>query len=195
MFLKGRTNALVFPSLLLITLISWGNSAAIYLKAQLAQVLIESAWQKTLDGGRPSKPWSWADTWPVARIRSQKPGSDLFVLAGANGGSLAFGPGHVQGTALPGAKGTSVIAGHRDTHYKFLQHLRLHDHLQLQDTSGVWHHYAVTAIQIVDTDQSESWQLDLARDELHLITCYPFDAITPNGPLRYIVTLRNLGSE
>ena len=39
-------------------------------KARIAQVLLELAWQQSLISGgeKTVKPWSWADTWPVARL-------------------------------------------------------------------------------------------------------------------------------
>ena len=67
-------------------------------KAQLAQLLIERAWQRALAGEPAPKPWPWADTWPVARLDAPAQGVSLFVLAGSSGRTLAFGPGHEQGT-------------------------------------------------------------------------------------------------
>lgn len=47
-------------------------------KAVLAQVLLQYAWTQTVDAGGPNgtdpaaihRPWPWADTWPVARLRA-----------------------------------------------------------------------------------------------------------------------------
>ena len=47
---------------------SVGHGAYMYAKAQLAQVLLQSAWDQTRAGGVPVRPWPWADTHPVARI-------------------------------------------------------------------------------------------------------------------------------
>ncbi|MFW8121104.1 hypothetical protein, partial [Klebsiella pneumoniae] len=52
----------------LIGLILFGQGAYIHGKALLAQVLLERAFARTIATGQPVKPWSWADTWPVARI-------------------------------------------------------------------------------------------------------------------------------
>ena len=171
------------------TIASWSNAGYIHLKAELAQILMEIAWQKTLNGEANAKPWPWADTWPVARLKSVKLDDDLLVLAGTYGSALAFGPGHMNGTSLPGRVGTSVIAGHRDTHFRFLQVLTPGDSISLQDTSGSWHGYQVHSTSVVDTKANPDWQLDLSRDEIHLVTCYPFDAISTGGPLRFIVKL------
>jgi hypothetical protein len=64
----------------------------------------------TLSGGETVKPWPWADTWPIARLSAPRHGVDLFVLAGATGRTLAFGPGHVDGTARPGRPGCSHVS-------------------------------------------------------------------------------------
>jgi hypothetical protein len=93
----------------------------IYAKARLAQVLLQRAWSRALAGEAMPKPWPWADTWPVARLRMQHPSVDLIVLAGAYGRTLAFGPGHVTSSALPGQEGTVMLTGHRDTHFRFLK--------------------------------------------------------------------------
>jgi len=46
-----------------------GQGAYIYAKAEVAQVLLRRAWDKTLAGERQVRLWAWADTWPVARLR------------------------------------------------------------------------------------------------------------------------------
>src|SRR5438034_7014569 len=101
-----------------------GQGAWIHVKARLAQVLLQRAWARTLAGERQAKPWPWADTWPVARLRAPGHGVDLIVLSGVSGRTLAFGPGHADGTATPGDAGTAVVTGHRDTHFAFLRRLR-----------------------------------------------------------------------
>src|SRR5262249_17780590 len=45
-----------------------GEAVWIHVKALLAQVLLERAFAATLATGKDVKPWSWADTWPVARV-------------------------------------------------------------------------------------------------------------------------------
>src|ERR1700730_10963293 len=50
-----------------------GQGAYIHAKAWLAQVLLERAFNETVTTGRQTKPWAWADTWPVARISEAAP--------------------------------------------------------------------------------------------------------------------------
>jgi sortase A len=160
---------------------------AIHAKAILAQHLLDYAWQRTLGGAARAKPWPWADTWPVARLTARGLDGWVYVLADASGRSLAFGPGHVAGTAAPGAAGNSVIAGHRDTHFRFLQVLAADDRVTLETADGAARTYQIVDKRIIDTRQTQSVQPSDAP-MLTLVTCYPFDAIVPGGPLRYAVT-------
>jgi len=163
-----------------------GQGAWIYAKAQLAQVLIEHAWQRALAGEPAPRPWPWADTWPVARLDAPAHGVALFVLAGSSGRTLAFGPGNQQGSPLPGARGNSVIGGHRDTHLGFLQKVRLGDSIGIQRPDGSRAEYRVTHLDVLD--KRDTW---VARNDgerrLTLITCWPFDAIQAGGAERYVV--------
>lgn len=156
-------------------------------KAWLAPILIERAWEQSLaQGGAPVKPWPWADTWPVARLRVAARDIDLLVLAGDSGNALAFGPGHALASAPLGSPGLAVIGGHRDTHFNFLQHLQAGALVQLQLPTGAGLDYRVEAAQVVDAGK-QALPLQFDREELLLVTCYPFDTLRPGGPLRYVI--------
>lgn len=157
----------------------------IYAKAQLAQHLIKSSWQQSISNVQQVKPWPWADTWPVARLTVPRLTVDQIVLAGDNGRTLAFGPGHRFGTVAPGDVGNSLIAGHRDTHFQFLRALRSGDEIFVQTQSGVTRRYLVYWAEVID--ESTPVNITTDRRELTLVTCYPFDTIVPGGPLRYVV--------
>ena len=154
--------------------------------AHLAQWLLADAWAATLETQASAvKPWPWADTWPVARLQASEQDVDLFVLAGAQGNSLAFGPGHLYGTALPG-DGFSVIGGHRDTHFGFLRDLAPGDQIKIQTHSGSWVIYQISSTEVVDSSR-QPLTINAHQRGLVLVTCYPFDAINAGGPLRYLV--------
>ena len=179
--------------LLLAALQQLGSAGLVQAKAQLAPVLIERAWNRSLAaGGVAVKPWSWADTWPVARL--QVPGEDIdrFVLAGDSGNVLAFGPGHSSASAPLGEPGLAVIGGHRDTHFAFLADLPAGAHLSLQLPDGRQRWYRVSGSEIVDSRQRHA-QAVADGEALQLVTCYPFDSLDANGPLRYVVTARPVG--
>lgn len=171
--------------LLLMVIWQWSSAGWIFTKAQVAQWLIASAWADTLVQQTPIKPWPWADTWPVARLQFPAHGVDLYVLAGAEGNSLAFGPGHHQGSPLPGA-GTSVIGGHRDTHFRFLKGVMAGDQLTAELANGQIVHYRVARTEVVDITR-QPLMIAAQSQGLVLVTCYPFNAVNPNGPLRFLV--------
>jgi len=162
-------------------------AAWIHIKAYVAQAMIADAWRRAGHGEADVHPWPWADTTPVARLIMISPDpTELVVLEGSSGRNLAFGPVHDPASVLPGERGNSVIAGHRDTHFRFLQDLRVGDRLAIERANRVrW--FVVTGTSVVD---SRSTRIALRSDvpRLTLVTCYPFDAIETGGPLRYVVT-------
>jgi sortase A len=163
-----------------------GEGAYLEAKAWLSQVLLQQAWSETLSGQSQVKPWPWADTWPVARMQVKRLGIDRIVLADASGRSMAFGPGYVTGTAHLGEGGNSAISGHRDTHFRFLKNLQEDDQVELTLKDGTVRSYRITKAAV--HHQDETWLLaDSGDEQLTLITCYPFNALAPGGPLRYVV--------
>lgn len=179
---------------LLMSLWQFGSAVWIHAKAILAQHLIEQAWSRKLAGEPQPRPWPWADTWPVARLHMPRLAQTRHVLAGADGRTIAFGPGHVHGTALPGTPGNIAIAAHRDTHFAFLRELREGDLIDLTHGPGAVTTYRVGTMSIVDKRDVTVLAQDVAGKRLTLITCYPFDAIDPSGPLRYVVTAEEVES-
>ncbi len=179
----------LIQSIIIIVLLvgSWQVAEGGYIKAKawLAQYLLQSAWETARAGGERVRPWPWADTWPVARLQVPRLGVDQIILAGASGRTLAFGPGHLAGTAEPGGVGNSVVSAHRDTHFRFLQQLQPGDRLELITLQGARLTYAVASAEV--HDKSDLWLLDQGQNLLTLITCYPFDALLPGGPERYVI--------
>jgi len=181
---RARRHAAVAFALLGGSMVAQG--AWIPAKAALAQLLLERAWHKTRGGEDAVRPWPWADTWPVARLRVPGQQRSVVVLEGATGRTLAFGPGHLAGSASPGAPGNSVLAGHRDTHFAFLRRLAPGDELAVEDREGGSRRYRVRE-QLVVHETDTAVLAPSARPTLTLVTCYPFDTPVPGGPLRYVV--------
>ena len=168
-----------------------GQGAYIPAKAWLAQELMQRAWSRGASGSDRPVPWPWADTWPIARLSAKSGDVDLIVLAGGSGRTLAFGPGHLSASSLPGEAGNSVIAGHRDTHFSFLRDMEIGESLLVETIAGRKHLYKVIGIDVVDSRRG-SLLLDTDTPVLSLVTCYPFEARDPGGPMRYVVTAKML---
>lgn len=164
-----------------------GHGAWIHAKAWLAQLLLQRAWERTLRGEADAKPWPWADTWPVARLRVPAHGVDLIVLSGVSGRTLAFGPGHAPDSAFPGMPGTEIVTGHRDTHFRFLERVRRGDEIVVEAPGRPIVRFRVQELKVVDSRYAVI-RTERRVAALVLMTCYPFDAIVPGGPLRYVVT-------
>jgi sortase A len=158
-------------------------------KAELAQHLLNRAWHRTAAGDAAAKPWPWADTHAVARLTLPRGAAPLTVLAGASGRNLAFAPALLDGSAAPGADGVTVIAGHRDTHFRPLATLALGDELTLERPDGAVLRYEVAALDVVDSTRAEL-RLDADESIVVLVTCWPFDAVDVGGSWRYVVTAR-----
>jgi sortase A len=162
-----------------------GDALYIHAKALLAQVLLERAFAAEIATGHVVKPWSWADTWPVARIEVPRLGAGAIALAGGTGQALAFGPGHVERTPEPGEPGTAVYAAHRDTHFAFLGRVEAGDDIVVTRRDGATARFRVTHTEVVRWDSSG---IDPTAPGRHLVlaTCWPLDSALP-GPLRYVV--------
>lgn len=188
---RRRAGHFILACLLCFGFWQLGQGAYIPAKAWLAQELMQRAWSRSAAGENRASPWPWADTWPVARLTSESTDLSLIVLAGSSGRTLAFGPGHVSASALPGEAGNAVIAGHRDTHFQFLKDARRGERIKIESPAGGEYLYEIVDAQIVDS-RTGSLLLDSDTAILSLVTCYPFDARDPGGPLRYVVTARLL---
>ena len=165
------------------------TAKALYIpvKAEVAQVLLDRAFDQSLSSGSPVKPWSWADTAPLARISVERLGVSEVVLSGGSGEAMAFGP-----TALldnPAGRVT-VLAAHRDTHFGFLRDLAVGDVVRLQRIDGREAYYRISSMQTVRWDEF-GVPADGGDGLLALATCYPFGTDRP-GPLRRVAWARRI---
>lgn len=178
-FKKWLVAALFIPGL-------WQLSSSVYMlaKAELSQVLIHSAWEKTLKNGEINKPWSWADTYPIARLKSFQQKKQSIILEGSSGRNLAFSATHLPQSGLPGENKTIIISGHNDSHFEYLKDIKVGDNLILEtrDSNTM---YQVSKINIID---SKFEKIKIKNvEELVLTTCYPFNSLMTGGNLRYVV--------
>jgi sortase A len=185
---RRRTRRYRWAGALLAMLALWqlGTGLWIPAKAWLAQILIARAWEQSMATGKAAAPWPWADTAPVARLLVPRLGIDQIVLAHATGRSLAFGPGHLDGSPAPGEPGLAIVSGHRDTSFRFLADIAVGDEVRIQRADGGWTKFRVTHGAVLDERSARLPLLVNGPARLALTTCYPFDAIAPGGPLRYV---------
>jgi sortase A len=161
-----------------------GGELYLTAKGMLAQVLIDRSFQQTLEDGKPHRPWSWADMAPVAVLEAPEQGVQRTVLSGAAGESMAFGVGHISGTALPNRSGNCVLAGHRDGDFAFLADLVEDDRIVVR-TAAATKDYKVVSTRIVDAGNYQV--LAGGRgDRLTLVTCWPFRGLSRSSR-RYVV--------
>jgi sortase A len=106
------------------------------------------------------------------------------VLHGSDARTLQRGPGHLEHTAVPGDTGNIVIAGHRDSFFRPLRHIRLADDIFLETRDGLFH-YRVTSLRVVGP-REVSVIAPTSEETLTLITCYPF-WVLGHAPDRFIV--------
>lgn len=163
------------------------NAIWIPVKANIAQRLVESAWESSLANGKTTKPWPWADTWPVGRLIHKNSNTNLYILEGAQGNALAFGPGrHIDSSQL--GEGTSVIGGHRDTHFAFLKRVRPSEEFLIQTPAGNWLSYKVENTAVVNIKDQQLFIVPNSK-KIILVTCYPFGQIARTNTLRFVVQL------
>lgn len=146
--------------------------------------LIERSLDATLRDGRARRPWSWADMHPVARLTVPRLGVERPILSNATGSALAFGLGHVDGTAEPGRRGNCVVAGHRDSWAEFLRDLRAGDEISARTHAGTTV-YRVASARVVRHDDPRV-AVDGGEARLTLVTCWPFSGWL-HSPWRYVV--------
>ena len=154
-------------------------------KAQVAQVLMSSAWERQLSTGDPARPWPWADFTPTARLSFPEQHQTVLALTDAAGESLAFGPTLMAASAEPGARGVAVFAAHRDTHFAFLKSVKPGDPVTVETANGA-RTFTVTHAEVVRWDASGIVPNDNGSPRMALVTCWPLDAKSP-GPMRYVV--------
>lgn len=177
-------NLIVLSLLVLLGLSQIGGGLYINAKASVANWLMADTWQSRTANGTPDKPWPWADTWIVARLSIPRLNVEQFIMQDASGESLAFGPG---ATDTLTENGYNILAGHRDTHFSYLNQLQVGDTVEIETYDGQKISYQITTNQVIDVrDGPLRFNADSAG--LSMITCWPMDAVVPGGPLRYIVS-------
>jgi len=110
--------------------------------------------------------------------------TQIYVVEGDGTRELRRGPGHLAESAMPGANGNCVIAGHRDTHFRVLKDIRKGDDIVVQTDDGQFL-YRVNSTSVVSPSDTRALQPKLGA-VLSLVTCYPFYYVG-SAPKRFVV--------
>ncbi len=183
-----------------ISLISY--SAYMPMKAWLAQELISYNWQvnqlnnqsgdeirsssANLNSNKLVPPWPWADTTTVAKMEVPRLNKSIVLLKGTDPTTLAFSAGVMHQYSLLTEHTPFVVAGHRDTHFEFLQELKNKDVISLTDIYGKIQRYEIEEMNVINSEHSPLL-INENDNSLILITCYPFNALRSGGSLRFVI--------
>ncbi len=139
-----------------------------------------------VDAGRPREqtPAAPAVGSVIARIELPRLQLSTAVLEGTDDETLRRGAGHIEDTPLPGESGNVGIAGHRDTVFRALRHVKVGDEIDVRTGDRVMR-YTISRTLIVKPE--DVYVLDPTKEPtLTLVTCYPFEFIG-HAPKRFIV--------
>lgn len=132
----------------------------------------------------PAPPTALPVGEPIGRIEVPRLHLSAAVANGDDDGTLRVAIGHLPDTPFPWEDGNSALAGHRDTFFRELRHIRVNDDMQVATPYGNFT-YHVTKTLIVTPDDL-SVLAPTGEPTLTLVTCYPFSYVG-HAPKRFIV--------
>jgi len=172
-------------ALLAISIIAY--SAYLPTKAWLSEKLIARSWEIAKNTQQPLPPWPWADTTAIAKMTVPSLNKSIVLLKGIDATSLAFSAGVMHQYSQLNTSSPFVVAGHRDTHFSFLDTLKQKDKITIENIDGYKQQYQIYNIEIVDSNKTPLL-INADASTLMLITCYPFNALRAGGSLRYVIS-------
>jgi sortase A len=146
------------------------------------------AYRKTLRTGEP-----------VGRLRIGRIGLNMVVVQGTDHASLKKGPGHYEGSGLPGEGHLIYVAGHRTTYlapFAAINTIRIGDYIRFELPYGtftyrVTRHYVVAdnAVAVLEDHGSEILRLQACHPRFFATNRYLVDAklvgVAPRGGTAY----------
>jgi len=172
-------------SLLLLGSLALGYSGAVWASAHVYQAY--QNWR--LEHSKSFSPVHPGSV--IGRIKIPRLGLSAVVMEGDDDAALRLAVGHIPRTALPGQTGNVAIAGHRDTFFRGLRHIRKNDVITFE-MPGASYRYRVEAIQVVGPKDTRVLNPS-EQSTLTLVTCYPFSFVG-SAPNRFIVRARQISS-
>jgi sortase A len=113
---------------------------------------------------------------PIGVIKIDKIGVDKVVVEGTSVPDLRRGPGHYEGSPLPGQLGNAAIAGHRTTYgapFGDLDQLANGDTISVRTLTGTWNYKLMRDPFVVSPNQIEVLDAVPGQATLTLTTCNP----------------------
>jgi sortase A len=120
----------------------------------------------------------------AGRLEIPRLGLSVMTREGTDPATLDRAVGHIANTARPGASGNAAFAGHRDTFFSGLRHVRAGDRVVVTTDFGRYE-YIVRETRVV-SPRDVSVLDPTPEPTLTLVTCFPFRYIGP-APERFIV--------
>ena len=129
---------------------------------------------------------------PFGKISIPRIGLSAMIAEGIDDGTLRHAVGHFPESSTPEGAGTVALAGHRDTFFRGLGRVRLHDRIEIETAHGKYW-YQVTRTAVVGPEHIELVEPSSGSD-LTLVTCFPFHYVGA-APQRFIVQAQRLPSQ
>ena len=119
------------------------------------------------------------------RLEIPRLGVSAIVKVGDDDETLDRAVGLVPESARPGQGGNIVLAGHRDTFFRPLRDIKIGDRIRMAVPPRTYT-YEVESVMVVSPDDTNVLR-SKGREELTLVTCFPFRYVGPS-PDRFIVS-------
>lgn len=125
-----------------------------------------------------------ADPLVLGRIEIPRIGVSAIVREGDDEATLSVAVGRIPGTARPGERGNMALAGHRDSFFRELRHIRRSDVIRFR-TRETRYEYRVDSTEVVGPGETRVLA-PTGNAILTLVTCFPFGYVG-SAPDRFIV--------
>ena len=120
----------------------------------------------------------------LGRLQIRQLGLEAVVVEGDSHAILRHAVGHIPTTPLPGQFGNVALAGHRDTFFRSLRLIRPHDIITFSAQDQELEYEVESTRVVPPTDIGVLARS--TRNQLTLVTCYPFNYIGA-APDRFVV--------
>jgi len=156
------------------------------IKAFIGQHYLEVAWQESLSTNKLSKPWRSADFYMIGELKVPRLNISRVILNSVSGEAMAWGIGRVNNIKSKSSSGPVILAGHRDSHMKFMYELNVGEKIELIMSDGLIKTYIISKTGIINKPELEISESINKKNSLILTTCWPLKS-SQQGRQRYII--------